>query len=68
MAGDIGRALRRLEEARDFAGSYRFEMTAEYRSLIERVEAVPDNRPAATRVPCGRRCAATSSRSRASGA
>jgi hypothetical protein len=43
MAGDLDRVLRGLEAAREFANSYRFEMTAEYRALIEQVEALPRN-------------------------
>ena len=43
MADDLDRVLRALESAREFAASYRFEMTPEYRALIERVEAMPQN-------------------------
>ena len=43
MVGDLDRVLRGLEEAREFANSYRFEMTAEYRALIAQVEALPQN-------------------------
>ena len=43
MAGDLDRVLRGLEAAREFANSYRFEMTAEYRALIAQVEALPQN-------------------------
>jgi hypothetical protein len=44
MAGDVERVLQGLEEAREFAATYRFDMTQEYRTLIERVEAMPQNR------------------------
>jgi len=47
MADDLERALRGLEAAREFARSYRFEMTAEYRALIAQVEALPRNRAGA---------------------
>jgi hypothetical protein len=46
MADDeLDRVLQGLEKAREFAGSYRFEMTDEYRALIAQVEAMPCNRP-----------------------
>jgi len=47
MAGDLERVLRGLEEAQEFARTYRFEITDDYRALIERVEAMPRNRPGA---------------------
>ena len=47
MAGDLDRVLRGLEEAREFAASYRFDITAEYRALIAQVEALPRNQPGA---------------------
>ena len=47
MAEDLERVFRGLEDAREFAKSYRFEMTAEYRALIERVEALPRNQAGA---------------------
>ena len=43
MAGDLERVLRGLEAAREFAESYRFEMTAEYRALIAQVEGFAEN-------------------------
>lgn len=43
----LERVLRGLEEAREFAKSYRFEMTDEYRALIAQVEALPRNQPGA---------------------
>lgn len=46
MASDeLERVLRGLERAREFAKSYRFQMTDEYRALIAKVEAMPCNRP-----------------------
>ena len=47
MAGDLERALQGLNEASEFAASYRFELTDEYRALIARVEALPGNQPGA---------------------
>ena len=44
---ELERVLRGLEKAREFARSYRFEMTDEYRALIARVEALPCNQPRA---------------------
>jgi hypothetical protein len=49
MAGDLKRVLRGLEEAKEFARTYRFEMTDDYRALIERVEAMPRNQSGADR-------------------
>ena len=43
MPGDLERVLRRLEEATEFARTYRFELTDDYRDLIARVEAMPRN-------------------------
>jgi hypothetical protein len=43
MVDDLERVLRGLEAAKEFARSYRFEMTDEYRALIEQVEAMPRN-------------------------
>jgi hypothetical protein len=43
MASDLERVLRGLEEAREFARRYQFEITHEYRALIERVERMPRN-------------------------
>lgn len=43
MGGDLDRVLRGLEEAREFAASYRFEITAEYRALIAHIESLPQN-------------------------
>jgi hypothetical protein len=40
-------ALRGLEEAVEFAKSYRFEMTEDYLALIARVEAMPQNQTGA---------------------
>ena len=47
MEDDLERAMRALEEAKEFARTYRFEMTDEYRALIERVEAMPRNQSGA---------------------
>lgn len=47
VADDVERVVRQLEASREFAWTYRFEMTDEYRALIERVEAMPRNRPGA---------------------
>jgi hypothetical protein len=46
---DLGRALRRLEAATEFARTYRFEMTDDYRQLIAGVEAMPRNQTGANR-------------------
>ena len=51
MAGDLDRVLRGLEAAREFAKTYRFEMTAEYRALIAQVEALPRNQAGADKSP-----------------
>lgn len=47
MADDLERVLRGLEEAKEFARTYRFEMTDDYRALIASVEAMPRNRSGA---------------------
>jgi len=48
MADDrLERVLQGLERAREFAESFHFEMTDEYRALIARVKAMPCNRPGA---------------------
>ncbi len=47
MADDLERVLRGLEQAREFAKSYRFEMTDEYRALIAQVEGLPQNQSGA---------------------
>jgi hypothetical protein len=49
MADDLDRVLRGLEEAQEFARTYRFEMTDDYRALIARVEAMPCNQPGANK-------------------
>jgi hypothetical protein len=43
----LKQVLRDLEKATKFAESYRFELTDDYVALIERVEALPQNRPGA---------------------
>ena len=47
MAGDLERVLHGFEKAREFARTYRFEITDLYRALIERVEAMPRNQSGA---------------------
>jgi hypothetical protein len=47
MDPELERALRALEEAAEFAKSYRFEMTEDYLALLAQVEALPQNRPGA---------------------
>ena len=47
MAGDLERVLQGLEEAQEFARTYRFQITDDYRALIARVEAMPRNQPGA---------------------
>jgi hypothetical protein len=43
MAGNLEEVLQGLEKAREFATTYEFVMTEEYRTLIARVEAMPQN-------------------------
>jgi len=45
MADELEHPDRQFEEAQTFARTYRFDMTDEYRALIERVEAMPQNQP-----------------------
>ncbi len=45
----LERVLRHLDEAVEFARTYRFEMTDDYRQLIARVEAMPRNQSGADR-------------------
>jgi hypothetical protein len=47
MSGDLDRVLRGLEAAREFAESYRFEMTDDYLALLAQVEALPSNQSGA---------------------
>jgi hypothetical protein len=47
MDRELERALRGLEEAAEFARTYRFEMTEDYVQLIARVEALPTNQSGA---------------------
>jgi hypothetical protein len=54
MAGDLDRVLRGLEQAQEFARTYRFEMTDDYRALIARVEAMPANQPGADKTGASR--------------
>ena len=43
MDPELERVLRGLDEAVEFAKSYRFEMTEDYLALLARVEAMPLN-------------------------
>ena len=47
MDPELKRAIRALEEAAEFAKSYRFEMTEDYLALLAQVEALPQNHPGA---------------------
>jgi hypothetical protein len=47
MDAELERALRALDEAAEFAKSYRFEMTEDYLALLARVEAMPSNQSGA---------------------
>lgn len=47
MDPELKRALRGLEEAAEFARTYRFELTDDYVELIARVEAMPENQSGA---------------------
>ncbi|HET9359607.1 MAG TPA: hypothetical protein VFO58_07655 [Vicinamibacterales bacterium] len=47
MEPTLASFLQGLEEATEFAKAYRFEMTDDYRSLIEQVEALPRNQSGA---------------------
>ena len=47
MDSELERVLRGLEEAAEFAKTYRFEMTEDYIQLIARVEALPVNQTGA---------------------
>jgi hypothetical protein len=47
MAGNLERVLKGFEQSREFARTYRFEMTDDYRALIARVEAMPRNQSGA---------------------
>lgn len=49
MADDLERAREWFRQAEEFARTYRFEMTDDYRALIERVEAMPRNQSGADR-------------------
>jgi hypothetical protein len=44
---ELERVLRMLDEAAEWAKTYRFEMTEEYLALIDRVEAMPQNQSGA---------------------
>ena len=47
MDPELERVLRMLDEAAEWARTYRFEMTEDYLALIERVEAMPRNQSGA---------------------
>jgi hypothetical protein len=47
VADDLERIRRVFEGVQEFARTYRFDMTDEYRALIARVEALPQNQPGA---------------------
>ena len=47
MDPELERALRGLEEAAEFARTYRFELTDDYLALVARVEAMPQNQSGA---------------------
>ena len=47
MDAELERALRALDDAAEFAKSYRFEMTEDYLALLARVEAMPSNQSGA---------------------
>ena len=44
---DLERVLRGLHDAEEFARTFRFEITEDYRALIARVEAMADNQTGA---------------------
>jgi hypothetical protein len=45
--GDLERIRRVFEGVQEFARTYRFEMTDEYRAMIAHVEAMPQNQSGA---------------------
>lgn len=47
MDPELERVLRGLDEAVEFAKSYRFEMTEDYLALLAKVEAMPQNQSGA---------------------
>lgn len=47
MDRELERTLRALEDAADFVETYRFELSEDYLSLIEAVEAMPRNQSGA---------------------
>lgn len=47
MDADLARALRGLQDAENFVKTYRFELSDDYLSLIEAVEAMPRNQSGA---------------------
>jgi hypothetical protein len=49
MDPEVERLLKGIEEAAEWARTYRFELTEDYLALIERVEALPRNQSGADR-------------------
>lgn len=47
MDDELQRVLKGLDEAAEFAKTYRFEMTEDYLALIAQVEALPRNQSGA---------------------
>ncbi len=47
MGPELEKALRGLDDAAEFARTYRFEISAEYVALIAQVECLPQNQPGA---------------------
>ena len=47
MDPELERVLRGLDEAVEFAKSYRFEMTEDYLALLAQVETMPQNQSGA---------------------
>lgn len=47
MKVDLPQVLRGLEDAAAFAERYRFELSEDYITLVEHVEALPENRSGA---------------------
>lgn len=45
MDSETARILDGLEEASQFAATYRFNLTDDYLALVEAVEAMPGNQP-----------------------
>ncbi len=54
MDPDLERVLRGLEEAAEWAKTYRFEMTDDYREMLARLEALPQNQSGSDKSHVGR--------------